>query len=86
MDHDIVIDGYNVIKNNMMFQAMGTKNMAEARQLLIHQLKNRYRHSQLRVIVVFDGNGKKEQVSHDEHIRIIFCRAMGRPPIASLLG
>ncbi len=74
MDHDIVIDGYNVIKNNMMFQAMGTKNMAEARQLLIHQLKNRYRHSQLRVIVVFDGNGKKEQVSYDEHIRIIFSR------------
>jgi predicted RNA-binding protein with PIN domain len=74
MDHDIVIDGYNVIKHNMMFQAMGTKNMAEARQLLIHQLKNRYRHSVQRVIVVFDGDGKREQVSHDEHIRIIFSR------------
>jgi predicted RNA-binding protein with PIN domain len=27
-----------------------------------------------RVIVVFDGNGTCEQVSHDEHVRIIFSR------------
>ncbi|HEY4388497.1 MAG TPA: NYN domain-containing protein [Ktedonobacteraceae bacterium] len=75
MEHDILVDGYNVIKNNLMFQAMGTKNMAEARQLLIRQLKNRYSHSVQRVIVVFDGNGKKEQISHEDHIRIIFSRA-----------
>src|SRR5690348_11056266 len=75
MEHDILVDGYNVIKNNLMFQAMGTKNMAESRQLLIRQLKNRYRHSVQRVTVVFDGNGKKEQMSHEDHIRIIFSRA-----------
>ncbi|HTK07230.1 MAG TPA: NYN domain-containing protein [Ktedonobacteraceae bacterium] len=75
MEHDILVDGYNVIKNNLMFQAMGTKNMAEARQLLIRQLKNRYHHSVQRVTVVFDGNGKKEQISHEDHIRIIFSRA-----------
>jgi uncharacterized protein len=74
MEHDVLIDGYNVIKNNLMFQAMEMKNMADARLLLIQQLKNRYRQSMQRVIVVFDGNGKKEQISHDEHIRIIFSR------------
>jgi uncharacterized protein len=75
MEHDILVDGYNVIKNNLMFQAMGTKGMAESRRLLIRQLKNRYRHSVQRVIVVFDGDGKKEQVTHEDHIRIIFSRA-----------
>jgi predicted RNA-binding protein with PIN domain len=74
MEHEILIDGYNVIKNNLMFQAMGMKSMAEARLLLIQQLKNRYRQSMQRVIVVFDGDGKKEQTSHDEHIRIIFSK------------
>ena len=57
-----------------MFQAMGMKNMAEARQLLVRQLKNRYQHSTQRVVVVFDGNGKKEQISHEDHIRIIYSR------------
>ena len=71
---DILVDGYNVIKNNLMFRAVETKSLAEARTLLIRQLQNRYRHTTQRVIVVFDGDGKHEQVSHDEHMRIIYSR------------
>jgi predicted RNA-binding protein with PIN domain len=71
---DILVDGYNVIKNNMMFHALEIKNLASARDLLIRQLKNRYRHSEHRIIVVFDGDGKREQVYHEDHIRIIFSQ------------
>ncbi|MBV9616166.1 MAG: NYN domain-containing protein [Ktedonobacteraceae bacterium] len=71
---DILVDGYNVIKNNLMFRAMETKSLAEARMLLLRQLQNRYRHTTHRVIVVFDGDGKHEQVSHAEHIRIVYSR------------
>jgi predicted RNA-binding protein with PIN domain len=74
MDRDILVDGYNVIKNNLMFQTLVGKNFAYARELLVRQLKNRYRHSEQRVTVVFDGDGNNEQVLHDEYIRIIFSR------------
>src|SRR5215472_1864031 len=74
MGCDILIDGYNVIKRNSMFQMVETRNLAVARDILIKQLKNRYRHTMFRVIVVFDGNGPREQVRYDEHIRIIFSR------------
>ncbi len=70
----ILVDGYNVIKKNLMFQQLETKNLALARDTLIRQLKNRYRQTSYQVIVVFDGNGLQEQVAHDEHIRIIFSR------------
>ena len=71
---DILIDGYNVIKNNEMFKAMELKNFSSARAILIKQLHNKYRETSHRVIVVFDGDGASEQVSHEEHIRIIFSR------------
>jgi predicted RNA-binding protein with PIN domain len=71
---DILVDGYNVIKNNLMFRAMELKSLAESRNLLIRQLQNRYRHTIHRVIVVFDGAGRHEQVGHEEHIRIIYSR------------
>ncbi len=71
---DILIDGYNVIKNNEMFKAMELKNFSSARSILIKQLSNKYRETIHRVIVVFDGDGDLEQVSHEEHIRIIFSR------------
>ncbi|GCE13592.1 NYN domain-containing protein [Tengunoibacter tsumagoiensis] len=74
MAHQILIDGYNVIKNNAMYQAVESKNIANARTILLTQLKNRYRHTPYHIIVVFDGNDKKEQISHDDHIRIIFSR------------
>jgi predicted RNA-binding protein with PIN domain len=70
----ILVDGYNVIKKNLMFQQLEIKNLALARDTLIRQLKNRYRQTSLQVIVVFDGNDTQEQVAHDEHIRIIFSR------------
>jgi predicted RNA-binding protein with PIN domain len=74
MGCDILVDGYNVIKNNSMFQLLETKSLAVARDTLVKQLKNRYRHTMFRVVVVFDGNGPREQISHDEHIRIVFSR------------
>jgi predicted RNA-binding protein with PIN domain len=74
MGCDILVDGYNVIKKNTMFQMLETKNLAVARDTLVKQLKNRYRHTMFRVTVVFDGNSPREQVSHDEHIRIVFSR------------
>lgn len=74
MGFDILVDGYNVIKNNIMFQMVETKNLAEARNILIKQLKNRYRNTAYRVVVVFDGNDKKEQTFYEDHICIIFSR------------
>src|SRR5438270_12113085 len=71
---DILIDGYNVIKNNAMFQFLEVKSRAEARTLLIKQLRNKYLHSPDTIIVVFDGDGVKEQISHEDHIRVIFSR------------
>jgi predicted RNA-binding protein with PIN domain len=72
MGCDILVDGYNVIKKNLMFQHLEIKNLALARDTLIQQLKNRYRQTPYQVIVVFDGNDTREWVGHDEHIRIIF--------------
>jgi len=71
---DILVDGYNVIKNSASFRAVEAKNLAAARELLVSQLVNRYRHTPHQVIVVFDGSGAKEQVSHDRRIRIIYSR------------
>ncbi len=74
MEHEILVDGYNVIKNSEMFRALEIKNRAEARRLLIRQLHNRYRFETCRITVVFDGDGAREQISHEEHIRIIYSR------------
>jgi predicted RNA-binding protein with PIN domain len=74
MGHDVLVDGYNVIKNNPMFRALEMKNLAAARASLIRQLQNRFSRTEHHVIVVFDGNGDKEQVSHEEHIRVVFSR------------
>ena len=71
---DILIDGYNVIKNNAMFQFLEVKSRVEARALLIKQLRNKYLHSSDTIIVVFDGDGAREQVIHETHIRVIFSR------------
>lgn len=71
---DILIDGYNVIKNNEMFKAMELKNFSSARVILIKQLHNKYRDTPHQVIVVFDGDGNDEQVSHEDHIRVIYSR------------
>ncbi len=69
---EILIDGYNVIKKNLMFQMLENKSLALARDTLIRQLKNRYRQTPYHVSVVFDGDNMREQVSYEDHIRIIF--------------
>ena len=74
MTYEILVDGYNVIKNNTMFKYVEDKNQAEARNLLIKQLSNRYRNSTDRIIVVFDGKDAQEQTLHQDHIRIIYSR------------
>ncbi len=71
---DILVDGYNVIKNNTMFQAMEIKDFSYARLLLVKQLYSKYRQTPHRVVVVFDGDGAREQVNHQDHIRIIYSR------------
>ena len=75
MGRDILVDGYNVIKRDPSFQAMRTKSLASARELLITQLALRYRHTPHQVIVVFDGNSAHEQVSHERRVRVIYSRA-----------
>ena len=75
MGRDILVDGYNIIKRDPSFQTLAAKNLAAARQLLINQLVNRYRHTPHQVIVVFDGNGANEQTVHERRVRIIYSRA-----------
>ena len=71
---DILVDGYNVIKRDASFQALGVKHLAAARQLLIDQLVSRYRHTPHQVIIVFDGEGAREQTVQDRRVRIIYSR------------
>ena len=74
MGRDILVDGYNIIKNSASFQAVEAKNLAAARAALITRLVNRYRHTPHRVIVVFDGDAASEQVSYERRICIIYSR------------
>jgi uncharacterized protein len=71
---DILVDGYNIIKNSASFQAVEAKNLAAARAALITRLVNRYRHTPHRVTVVFDGDAASEQVSYERRICIIYSR------------
>jgi predicted RNA-binding protein with PIN domain len=74
MGRDILVDGYNVLKRGASLQALGVAHLAAARQALITQLASRYRHTPHRVIVVFDGDGVYEQVSHERRVRVIYSR------------
>jgi len=71
---DILVDGYNVIKRDASFQALGAKHLA-ARQLLVDQLVSRYLHTPHQVIIVFDGEGVNEQTVQHRRVRIIYSRA-----------
>jgi uncharacterized protein len=71
---DILVDGYNIIKNTPAFRALEARNLEAARAALIAQLVSRYRHTPHRVFVVFDGDGAREQVSHDRRVCVIFSR------------
>jgi predicted RNA-binding protein with PIN domain len=71
---DILVDGYNIIKNSPLFQPIEARNLEAARAALIMQLVQRYRHTPHQVIVVFDGDGQREEVSHEKRIRIIYSR------------
>jgi uncharacterized protein len=74
MGRDILVDGYNVIRRGASFQMIAARNLAAARNQLVTQLVNRYRHTPHHVIVVFDGDGATEQTSYDRRIRIIYSR------------
>jgi uncharacterized protein len=72
---EILVDGYNVIKRNPQFQVLVKKSLETARGALITQLVNRYSRSDHRVTVVFDGQGVREEKSHERGICIIFSPA-----------
>lgn len=70
---DILVDGYNVIKNSGLFRSAGG-NLMTAREALLAQLALRYRHTPHHVIVVFDGKGARQEEMHDRRILIIYSR------------
>jgi predicted RNA-binding protein with PIN domain len=72
--HEILVDGYNVIKRDASLHALEQKQAAAARDTLVAQLAQRYRHTPHRVTVVFDGAGAVEQVTHERRVRIIYSR------------
>lgn len=74
MGHDILVDGYNVIKRAPSFQAARAQSLAAAREQLLILLRNRYRHTPHQVIVVFDGDAALEQVSHAQCLRVVYSR------------
>ncbi|HZU66176.1 MAG TPA: NYN domain-containing protein [Ktedonobacteraceae bacterium] len=74
MGRVILVDGYNIIKRSPSFHALRARNLEAARQQLIHQLANYYRHTPHEVTVVFDGSDAREQVLHERRIRIIYSR------------
>ncbi|HET9921286.1 MAG TPA: NYN domain-containing protein [Ktedonobacteraceae bacterium] len=74
MGLEILVDGYNVIKNNEPFRSAQRHGLLHSRTLLIKQLQSKYRHTPHRVTVVFDGDGANEVVTHEQRIQIIFSR------------
>ncbi|HEV2581418.1 MAG TPA: NYN domain-containing protein [Ktedonobacteraceae bacterium] len=73
--HEILVDGYNVIKRDASLRALEKKNFTAARDALVTQLAQRYRHTPHRVTVVFDGASSAEQVTHERRVRIIYSRS-----------
>jgi predicted RNA-binding protein with PIN domain len=71
----ILVDGYNVIRRNPQFRAALAHSLESARQLLIAQLLQRYRHTPHQVTVVFDGAGRQEQSIFDRRIHIIYSKS-----------
>jgi uncharacterized protein len=71
---EILVDGYNVIKRDASLHALEMRNFAAAREALIGQLAQRYRHTPHRVTVVFDGAAAAEQVTHERRVRVIYSR------------
>lgn len=72
MGRTILVDGYNVIRRALSFQAARAQSLAAAREQLITLLINRYRHTPHHVTVVFDGDELREQVSYERRLRIIY--------------
>lgn len=74
MGIDILVDGYNVIKNNEPFRSAQKRSLAHARDLLVKQLNSTYLHTPHHVTVVFDGDGAHEQTTHERRVCIIYSR------------
>lgn len=74
MGREILVDGYNVIKNGTTFRVIEGRNLAAAREALIAQMVSKFRHTPHRVTIVFDGDGNNEQTLHDRRICIIYSR------------
>ena len=74
MGYDILVDGYNVIKNSEPFRSAQKHGLAHARALLVKQLISKYRHTPYQVTVVFDGDGVHEQITHEQRVRVIYSQ------------
>ncbi len=71
----ILVDGYNIIKNTEAFLAAQRQSLSAARDALVKQLVNRYRHTPHQVVVIFDGQGPRETEEHTQRIRLIYTCA-----------
>lgn len=58
--HTILIDGYNVSRNMRGSRLEDGVALATARDNLLAQVRQRYRNTPHRVVVVFDGDGERE--------------------------
>lgn len=74
MGREILVDGYNVIKNNEPFRSAQKHGLSHARTILIQQVHSKYRHTPYHVTIVFDGDGANEIVMHERRLQIIFSR------------
>ncbi|HET8914045.1 MAG TPA: NYN domain-containing protein [Ktedonobacteraceae bacterium] len=74
MGREILVDGYNVIKNGASFRSIEVRNLAAAREALITQMVSKFRHTPHKITIVFDGDGNSEQTLHDRRICIIYSK------------
>lgn len=77
-ERTIFVDGYNVIRNTPGLAQAEATSLESGREALLALLATRYRHTQWRVVVVFDGDKRAESVQRFpglEHGTVVFASA-----------
>ncbi len=80
----VIVDGYNVIKQDPDLSALERKSLETARQALLARLRS---HRYLRgdeIIVVFDGQGEHATTEEIGGIRVVFSEASESADLAIL--
>jgi len=80
----VIVDGYNVIKQDPDLSGLERRGLETARQALLARLRS---HPFLRgdqIIVVFDGDGDRTTVEDMDGIRVVFSQA-GEPADLAIL-